>query len=111
MTPNRVGDGDGWYGDLHPEIKPNKDPLDSPFTREQIADEFSAIDSSHNGKISFKEWVDDFRKFETVDKAKLEDIKLMFKAFDPDADGQISEREYLTALNNGALMNHNTTAL
>ena len=54
MHPNRVGDGDGWYGDLHPEIKPSPDPNDVPLTKEAIRDEFKQIDTGGDGKISFK---------------------------------------------------------
>ena len=61
MHPNRVGDGDGWYGDLHPEIKPSPDPNDVPLTKEAIRDEFKQIDTGGDGKISFDELKEVFK--------------------------------------------------
>jgi hypothetical protein len=87
------------------------DPNDLPVTRAGLQEEFNEIDRGHNGKISFPEFQHDFERFEVVDSRKAADIKLMFKAFDPNKDGELTLDEYVNGINRGVLEHHNTSAL
>ena len=81
------------------------------MTRAGLQEEFNEIDRGHNGKVSFSEFQHDFERFENVDAKKAADIRLMFKAFDPNKDGELTLDEYVSGMNRGVLFQHNTSAL